>query len=223
MGDNLLIGMLFLTVTAFSQVGVNTTNPLATLDINGNLAIRTVPVETNKDIAKDSLLVISSDGIVKTISANDVVNKGIPSIAKGNFSSSGGISISLLSGSSIIPFDNESFDLNDEYDTGTYTFTAKDDGIYQVYVQIETQTAIGIATNFGISIRHNGTTIATSNFANVGVLGVNVTPPFRNTSTFIEVAAGDTISFNLDGDIALGTVNLSGASFNSFFTINQIR
>ena len=62
MGDNLLLGMLFITITAFSQVGVNTTNPLATLDINGNLAIRTVPVETNKDIAKDSILVISTDG-----------------------------------------------------------------------------------------------------------------------------------------------------------------
>ncbi|MBW2937574.1 complement C1q domain-containing protein [Aureisphaera sp. CAU 1614] len=223
MGDNLLLGMLFITITAFSQVGVNTTNPLTTLDINGNLAIRTVPVETNKDIAKDSILVISTDGIVKTISANDVVNKGIPSIAKGNFSASGAIAVSLLTGSSTIPFDNESFDLSNEYDTSSYTFTALEDGIYQVYVQIETHTTIGTATNFGVSIRHNGSVIATSSFANVGVLGVNVTPPFRNTSTFIQVTAGDTINFSLEGDIALGTVNLSGDGSNSFFTINQIR
>ncbi|MCB0457388.1 MAG: hypothetical protein KDC91_06555 [Flavobacteriaceae bacterium] len=223
MGDKLLLGLFLISFSALSQVGINTTVPAATLDINGDLAIRTVPVEPNKDIAKDSILVISKEGIVKTISARDIISKGIPSIAKGNFSTPGAVSVSLLTGTAILPFDNEEFDLNNEYDTSTYTFTAKQDGIYQVYVQIETNSAIGVATNFGVSIRHNGTMIATSNFANVGIAGVNVTPPFRSTSTFIQVITGDTINFHLEGSIALGTIPLSGQDFNSFFTINQIR
>jgi len=221
MGDKVFIYMLLLGGTIFGQVGINTTSPAATLDINGDIAIRSITEEFNAGIAKDSVLVISADGIVRTIPANDVVNEGIPSLVRGEFSASGGISISLASGTSILPFDTETLDVLNEYDTSTYIFTAKEDGIYQVYVQIEANGSLSVATSFGVSILHNGTRVATANFANIGVLGITVTPPFRNTTTLLQLSAGDTLQFNLDSSLLSASIN--GNTTNSFFTIQQIR
>ena len=110
-----------------------------------------------------------------------------------------------------------------EYDTSTYTYTATDAGIFEIYVQIEADATIGIATNFGVKIMHNGVVAQRNSFANVGVLGANVTPPLRSVQTLLQLNIGDTINFEVEGDIALGSVNLIGNDLDSFFTIHQVR
>ena len=220
---NLTTIILFvLTLNCFGQVGIGTTIPTATLDINGNLKIRDVPEEIAVNIAKDSVLVVNN-GYVKSVPTTNLINETLPTAIKGNFTTTGTVSLSLLSGPETIPFDAEDFDLNDEFDTGTGVYTAKQDGIYVVNVQIKANSAIGIATNFGVQIIKNSTVEARNSFANIGVLGINVTPPVRETGTLLELEAGDTLSFELLGDIALGTVNLLGSNLDSFFTIHQIR
>ncbi|MBZ0326832.1 MAG: hypothetical protein K8F54_04460 [Altibacter sp.] len=214
--------LMLLSTTIYSQVGVGTTAPTSTLDINGNLKIRSVTEETTLSNIKDSILVVSSS-YVKSIPATSVIDVALPTTVKGSFSSAGLINLSLLSGTQIIPFDSEDFDTNNEYNTTTYTYTAKQDGIYQIDVQIEANSTIGIATNFGVMILKNGTTISRNSFANIGVLGVNVTPPVRQNSTLVALTVGDTIQFQIEGSIALGSVDLLGSFEDSSFSIYQIR
>ncbi len=214
--------ILGICINSFGQVGIGTQNPNATLDINGNLKIRVVPQETLMSSIKDSVLV-TNGGYVKSVPSIELVKQALPTTVKGNFTSVSTVNISLASGSQIIPFDFEDFDTNDEFNTTTGIFTAKQDGIYMVNVQIKANSSLGIATNFGVQIVKNSTIEARNSFANVGVLGVNVTPPVRNSHTLLQLSTGDTLSFQLVGDAALGTVNLLGANEDSFFTIHQIR
>ncbi|KAA3620691.1 MAG: hypothetical protein DWP94_12025 [Flavobacterium sp.] len=219
---NLIIGFFLVTLPLFGQVGIGTTTPVAQLDINGDVIIREITTESNPQLAKDSLL-ITNAGLVKKISTEDILDATLPTAVKGKFTSTGLINVSLLSGSIIIPFDSEDFDLGGEYDTSTYTYTATDSGIFEVYVQIKADATLGIATNFGVKIMHNGVVAQRNSFANVGVLGVNVTPPLRTIQTLLQLNIGDTINFEVEGDIALGSVNLIGNDLDSFFTIHQVR
>ena len=69
----------------------------------------------------------------------------------------------------------------------------------------------------------NGAVEVRNSFANLGALGSNVTPPVRNTQTLLELLVGDTIQFQIEGDISLGSVDLLADNRDSFFTINQVR
>lgn len=220
---NLLIFAFLVSACACGQIGIGTTAPTASLDIDGDLRIRNVPMETIMEVAEDSLLVISRDGRIKTISATEVTTRALPSVVKGVFSGSGLVNLSLTTGSNDIPFDQEDFDENNEYDTTTHTFTAKRDGIYSISVQIEANSTIGIATNFGVMVLKNGIVEVRNSFANIGVAGSNVTPPVRNTQTLLQLSVGDTIQFQIEGDISLGSVDLLADNRDSFFTINQVR
>lgn len=223
MKTSLLLFALTLSTCVFSQIGIGTMTPTATLDIDGDVRIRNVPVETIMDVAQDSLLVISRDGRIKTISATEITDRALPSIIKGNFNGSGLVNLSLATGTQDIPFDQEDFDMNDEYDTSTNTFTAKQDGIYSVSVQIEADGTLGVATNFGVLILKNGVVEVRNSYANTGVAGSNVTPPVRNTQTIVQLITGDTIRFQIEGDVSLGSVDLIADNRDSFFTINQVR
>ncbi|PKA82054.1 C1q domain-containing protein [Ulvibacter sp. MAR_2010_11] len=213
---------MFFSTATFSQVGIGTTFPSASLDINGNLKIRLIPEEALVNDVKDSVLVVNGN-YVKSIPTKSLVTAALPTTIKGTFSTTGAVNLSLLSGVQTIPFNDLHFDVNNEFNTTTYMFTAKQDGIYAVNVHIEAGSSIGIATNFGVRILKNGTVESRNSFANVGVLGVNVTPPVRSSQTLLQLSTNDTISFQIEGDIALGSVNLLGADQDSYFTIHQVR
>jgi len=225
MKTNLLLFSLICTYAAFSQVGIGTLDPTASLDINGDVRIRTVNAESNLDVAKDSILVVSRDGVVKSIPSKTVIEKGLPSTVKGTFSGSGAVNLTLASGSEIIPFNAVDFDTNNEYDLGTATFTAKQDGIYAVNVQIKASSGIAVATNFGVQIMKNNMVENRNSYANVGVtiafVTINVTSPIRNSQTLVQLDKDDTINFEVVSSLA--SVNLLGNDEDSFFTIHQIR
>jgi hypothetical protein len=140
---------------------------------------------------------------------------------KGSFSSASDVTLTLAAGASKINFDFEDFDINNEFDTATSEFTAKQDGIYQVTVQIKATSAIAIATNFGVGILKNGTVINRTSFANIGVLGVNVTPPTRSVTTLVSLNTGDTISFNVLSTLV--SLSILGTNEDCSFNIQQIR
>lgn len=213
---------LLLSAPVMGQVGINTTAPVSTLDVNGTLKVRSVPSESTIADVKDSILVVNQSW-VKAISVNSVVDLALPSLVKAHFTGSGTVNISLATGAAVIPFDTEDFDLNDEFDTTTYTYTAKQDGYYNIHVQIEAGPTIAISTSFGVAILKNGSVVNRNEFANVGVLGVNVTPPIRDVQTLLQLDVGDTVSFNVVGSIAMGSVNLLQNYQDSFFSIEQIR
>lgn len=203
-----------------AQVGIGTTSPTATLDVNGTLRIRQTDLNLSDSSAKDSVLVVNRIGDVSRVSARQIVNSYLKTFVKGNFSTTSDKNLSLSSGTKRVPFDAEEIDLNNEFDTSTNTFTAKQSGIYAVNVQIKAVSTLGIALNFGIGILKNSSIIARNTFANVGVLGVNITPPFRSTQTLVELAAGDTIKFNLYCDLV--NIGVLGTKEDCFFTIHQV-
>lgn len=204
-----------------AQVGIGTTSPTAQLDVNGNLRVRTTVLTNNISAAKDSILVVDNIGNVKRVTSKTVFESNLKTCVKGSFNSSSDVTLTLLANACKIGFDFIEFDLNNEFDTALSEFTAKQDGIYQVTVQIKATSAIAVATNFGVAILKNGTVINRTSFANVGVVGVNVTPPVRTVSTLVSLNTGDTISFNVLSTLL--SLNLLGTREDCNFTINQIR
>lgn len=216
---------LLFSIQLFSQVGIGTTEPTASLDVNGNLRIRAIQEETEEKIATDSILVISRDGTVNRISSKKVYESNIKTAVRGNFSGSGNINLTLGSNVVKIPFNNVAFDINNEFDIATNTFTAKQDGIYQVYAQINSSGGLAISTDYGIQILKGTEVIAQENFANISVtivfLTINITPPIRNVQTLIQLSEGETISFQLFTNLL--SADLLRSKTDSFFTIHQIR
>ncbi len=212
------------SIPVFSQVGINTTSPTASLDVNGDLRIRTIEEETNpltkSIIAKDSVLVTSGE-IVKSIPSKEIINSVLLSAVKGGFSGPAASSITLGSLYEDLVFDSEEFDLNDEFNVSTGVFTAKQDGIYQVTVQINSSSAIAVSTDYGVCILKNNALVARENFANISLLGLNLTPPIRKTQALLQLSANDTISFQIFSNLL--SVNLLSNSIDTFFTIVQIR
>ncbi|GEQ87358.1 hypothetical protein ULMS_28660 [Patiriisocius marinistellae] len=212
---------LALSSTLYSQVGINTSNPLATLDVNGSLMVRSIPLENDASNAKNSIL-ITNNNEIKQIPLLEIYKEEFKTAVKGSFDSASAISISLLGGSGIVPFDNEDFDINDEFDTTTHKFTAKQDGIYRIYVQVK-QNNLHISTNYGVRILKNNTVIQKNSFANLSVALVNITTPVRTVQTLVELNENDEIKFEIESSLVSVATNLVGSSANSFFTIERIR
>ena len=213
------IGVFFSTVNA--QVGIGTTSPTAMLDINGKLRIRDLNQEADMDVITDSILVISKSGEVNRIEANNVVAAALPTMVKVGFSNTGNVVHGITGLNTPITFNSEELDSHDEYDTSTYTFTAKQAGIYVVSGQIKIVSAISVNTNFGIGIYKNNVLIAEHSYTSVVVSAVSVSSPIRHVNTVISLSANDTIQFKVSSTLL--SVNILGTSTDSYCSIYQLR
>lgn len=223
--------MCGVSLQALSQVGIGTAAPTASLDINGDLRIRTVIPETVLELAKDSILVISRDGVVKVITSEAIYNSLNRSLSKASLAGDTFLNLNLLVGAAtILPFTNESIDLNDEYDVSSYSFTPKQNGYYRIFgtVNIAPDALLGATTALGVSlqIRKGGTVIAEASSALVGasVVGINVyIQPIRTVETIVYLTTSDSISFYLinNHNLPLDIDLLAGK--NAYMYIEQIR
>lgn len=219
----LLFYLIFHLTPFFAQVGIETTLPTATLDVNGNLRIRSLNVTSNNSAAKDSILVCDNIGNIKRIAAKTIIESQLKTFIKGSFTGSGDISITLASGTKKIPFNVEEFDINDEFSLTTNTFTAAQSGIYEVNVHVKSASSLSVATEFGVAILKNGVVINRDSFANIAVLSINVTPPVRSIQTLVNLNAGETINFNMTSSLLSLSFDLSGNKEDCYFTIHQVR
>ena len=127
----------------------------------------------------------------------------------------------------IFPAAGKEFDENSEYDAVTGFFTAKQDGIYSIFVQADSK-GLANAAEFGVGIFKvlSGVTtlIAEERFSgvNISVFGVNVdsAPPTRSTQTLVKLKAGDKIIFGLK--LPLATLSLLGNT-QTYFSIHQVK
>lgn len=207
----------------YAQVGIGTTTPTASLDVNGTLRVRTVSNETDNEVIQDSILVISKSGQVNRIEATDVINAALPSMVRATFSGGGDIGLTLGSGTALVTFDFENIDSNDEFDTTTHTFTAKQAGIYQISAQVEISSGLSLSTNFGLGIYKNSVLIAEQRFANATVLGNSVSSPYRYVSTVVDLAENDTITFRVSSSALAASLNVSGTPTRSYCSVYQLR
>lgn len=208
-----------LSTLSFSQVGIGTLSPTESLDVNGRIRIRDITIASSSQA--DSVLVTNNVGTISRMTSKELLQTALKTAIKGNFSSSTLVNLNLSSGQAKIPFNSTEFDTNSEFNSTTNTFTAKQNGIYQVYIQIKTDNTIGVATNFGVAIYKNGALLNRNSFANIDVLGIRVTPPYRSTQNLIQLNSGDTISFYIVSSLA--TVPMAGEKEDTFFTIQQVR
>lgn len=225
-----LIIFTFIVQVPFCQVGINTTSPTAQLDVNGDLRVRTAFPETDESIVQSSILVASTDGIVKTATSKMVFESNNKTLVKANLSSSSTLDISLLGGNSeILSYNNEAIDLNDEFDVTTFEFSPKQTGFYEVYAMINMTpdlSAITASSNVGLQIKNGSTVIAESSAALVGATFglINVyVQPIRAIHTVIELTPSDVITFHINnGGLLNININLLSEQHGYFF-IRQVR
>lgn len=212
--------MLLYPLCLFSQVGINTTNPAATLDVEGN--IRVAILEEGSSLsARDSILVMDGNQIVRLVSSKQIFSNVDNTLVKGYVNS--GSSISLSSGNSIIPFSSTEFDIKNEFDTTTGEFIATESGIYKVSVQIK-QDVVSVG-DFGLSIYKVNTSgtetlIARERYVNLSLLGLNLSSPVRKVETLIFLSPTEKIRFKTNSSVGL---TISTASSETFFIIEQVR
>jgi hypothetical protein len=139
------------------------------------------------------------------------------------------LDLGLLLDYRLVKFTEKVFDENSEYDSSTGTFTAKQDGIYQVYFQADSGGVVS-AAQFGAGIFKTEvstgvqTLIAEERYLSVNVdaiaLNLDVSPPTRSTETLVKLKTGDKIRFGIK--VPLLTVQLLGSS-QTQFNIHQVK
>lgn len=207
-----------------SQVGINTQDPKATLDVNGDVMIRKVDTLTVSESAS-KILVLNNNNVVNQIDASYLLNSNI--IVKGV----GGVgfsllSVSLLNGWLRVSFPTLEIDDGNNYDLSQQEFTAPTAGVYNVYYFLEMASLLsGSTTGIGIfkidNISGAITLLCEESFANVNVLGIGVSPPTRSTQTIVKLNKGDKITFGMRG-VVLANISLL-ANSNAHFSILKVK
>lgn len=129
--------------------------------------------------------------------------------------------------------DGKEFDENVEFDSATSIFTAKQDGIYNIYTQYAVDgnaiLSLSVSTSLGIGVfvkngTNNFTLAASETFLNVGVTvllsTVSVTPPYRKAQTLLSLKAGDQVFVGAYTTLASLSL-LSGT--NTLFSVYQVK
>ena len=221
---NLSTLMLFVssTICMGQNVGINTTTPEASLDVNGNVMIETVPTATDAP-TYDYMVQNPTTKEVQKINGSYAAATNT-TVAKATASAG----ISLLGASLFADWQRINFDpANVSINTGTFNtttdeYTVPSDGIYEItyYVRYGTgvqASLLGGDVKIGV-LRQTpalvNTVLDERLFAGVNLVLGNVTISSSEINSVYALNAGDKISFAIDqGGISLG---LLGSSFASF-------
>lgn len=206
---------------SYAQVGINTTTPEATLDVNGNLIVRTVPttpIATTYDflvLDPATFEVQKINGTLGTASVNSSIAKAVEE---------DGISLldgSLFAGWQKINFGSGHIPINPggNFDSATDFYTVPSDGIYEINYEFRYGNGVllGLFGNPKIGIlKHDGGTYTVLDSrifggANLGVLSVTISSTQINS--VYSLSAGDQLSFEIfAGSISLAALGSSYAS-----------
>lgn len=197
-----------------AQVGIETTTPIAMLDVNGDLRIATT-TEGTLTAAKDSILVVDGDGIVKRISSDQIFYSAVKTAAKGGINDDIALLSLLVFTWNQMAFDNIEFDMAGEYDTEKDEFVIANDGIYRIYFQYKYSATIALSLTPGIIIKMNGDEIATTH-------PLLTLDEYLVAETMVELEAGDVITFHYGALVELGILTIDSDITNTFFTVERI-
>lgn len=229
----------FIIVLAFAslvgiraQVGINTTNPTATLDVNGNLKIREVPQVLALPgyqimaVNQGSFEVAEVDPQILLSAAN--TNSSVYSAAK-----NGGIT--LLALSLFGNWKQINFTLTDKrlgistlFSENDYSYVVPSSGVYAVsfYFRYGNGLQSSVLTgNPGIGIIKNSggafTTLDTRQFSgiNLGIVALTVSESVINSLYTLQ--AGDKLYFGLSGSSVLN-LSVLGSNTNTSFSVYKV-
>lgn len=218
---------IFLFQLCFSQVGINTTTPQATLDVNGNLIVRTVNSATPA-VTYDFLVHNNSTKEVEKFSGNfttgSTANTTIAKVADSD-------GISLLSGSLFagwrkINFSASNISINpgNNFSATSDFYTVPSNGIYKIVFEFRYGTGVlASLLNFngtpsiGI-LKHTGgtyTVLDSRKFSGVSVpLLASIIVSNTSIDSIYQLSAGDQLSFEVnDGGLSLNLLSSSYATF----------
>lgn len=215
---------VFSPLLCFSQVGINTNNPQATLDVNGNMKIRVIP-ETPTLPGYKIMAVNEGSFEVTNVSPSLFSSSNNGTVSKA--SSSAGLSllsldVGLFNNSwNIVKFENvEINSTNYTTTTADFYYTVPSAGKYFISYHFKNNTALSlsIATNAQIGILRTPTTgnsvlIDSRNLNAIGIALVG-NYYFENIDSVYQLQAGDKIRFvyNKGGLVNLGLGLLSNSS-----------
>ncbi|TDX86666.1 hypothetical protein [Epilithonimonas xixisoli] len=213
----------FFSVSGSSQVGINTSNPQATLDVNGNVIIRNTPETVVLPGYK--LLVANQNSFeVGKVDPSLFFTGSNSNIAKASASS--GVSLleldlSLLyPGWNLLKFGNT--EINPALFTSTtsdFYYTVPNKGKYFIHLnfKIRTLLTLGVATNSQIGIlKTSGNTTTLIDSKPLSVIGLTLAnDSFETIHSIYEFEAGDRIRFVFNRgllNLGLGLLNNSSGT-----------
>lgn len=224
--------IILLTNILHAQVGINTSDPKATLDINGNLKIRNIPILTslssNQTILVRDISPTTGDFEIKEISSDILVVPNANAYYGSKTGSNSLISLGLgggwakvnLTGSANTKLGNPAL-----FTDGVYT--ASQAGIYAVNYEYQFTEGVNIELLGGkrLGLIKNGTTIWEEKpFEGVRVVVAglinlaNVPLTSTKLTSLIQLNTGDTVTFavNSPGLLPVDLTLLSSAKVNIY-------
>ena len=223
----LALSSTILLTAQVGQVGINTTDPQATLDVNGNVIIRTVDVASSSS-NYDFLVHNNSTNEVQKINGNLTSSSPQNTIAKGV--TENGVSLfsgTLFAGWQKIDFAPGNVPINQgaHFNASTDFYTVPSNGIYEINYQFRYGSGVQASLlNFsgvpsiGI-LRHptSGpyTVLDSRKFSGVSVpLLLSIIVSDTGINSVYQLNAGDRLSFEVNaGGLALGLLGSSHAEF----------
>lgn len=219
----LLFGNVCIFALFYTQIGINTPSPLAALDVNGNLKVRTVPEIT--DMTGHHLLTVKlSDNEVNQVNPNIFALNNNASVSKAK-STSGvyllAIGLALFDTSwYLMRFDNIIINSsNFTTSASDFYYTVPTSGKYIIDLNFKNSTllSLGVATNAQIGILRTpvsgSSVLVDSKYMNVVGLALVANYYFETINSVYELEAGDKIRFIYNrGALALGLGLLSNSS-----------
>lgn len=222
------------TLPLFSQVGINTSAPTATLDINGNMRVRNTPAATT---VPGYQLLVQDNSTTSVFAMDPQLLIGAANVNSGMYAAKKTSGISLLS-LSLFPtgFRSVNF-LAAERTIGSgamfsdtdNTFIIPSDGVYYIGFSFRYGSGVQasvLANSPGIGILRNrsgvGAIIDSRTFSGIDAVLLKITVSDSSINSIYSLKKDDKISFGLVGSSLLdaGLLDSSVASFTIYKVSN---
>ncbi|BAP30806.1 uncharacterized protein CHSO_1769 [Chryseobacterium sp. StRB126] len=218
----------FATLPLFSQVGINTNTPTATLDVNGNMRVRNTPTATT---VPGYQLLVQDTGSTEVYAMDPQLLIGAANVNSGMYSAKKTTGISLVN-VALFPatFKPVNFLTNERtigsaamFSDSDSSFIIPSTGVYMLGYTFRYGTGLQadlLVNGYGIGIARTrsgvGTIIDTRPFSGLDLLVAKLTISEASINSLYSFQAGDKVSFGLTGSNVL-SLSIAGSSVSSFY------